>query len=97
MACVKGYKKTGIDPGWNNPEDHKPVHPLSRHSTDYYMSERTKKLPPIIWILLVYLDIPCHIDKLSRHQTNFFSFHLKALCHLGLVIIELMFPFLPTQ
>lgn len=46
---------------------------------------------------VVHLSVLCLTDKLSRCQTNFFSFHLKALCHLGLVNIEsILFPFSPT-
>lgn len=46
---------------------------------------------------VVHLSVLCLTDKLSRCQTNFFSFHLKALCHLGLVNIEsILFTFSPS-
>lgn len=91
------WKKKVLALDRNKPKSHLTIHSNSSHS--YGTSDVRNSLETVIHHLhtVVHFSVPCLTDKLSRCQTNFFSFQLKALCHLGLVNIEsIFFLFSPT-
>lgn len=87
---LKHIKGPGVDLRWNIPDDHETLYRI-------FHVRKNQNLSSIMWLFLVYLDVPCHTDKLCRHQTLLFNFHLKALCHVDLVNIKLIFPFPPNM
>lgn len=90
QLILKHIKGPVVDLRWNIPDGHETLYRI-------FHVRMNQNLSSTMWLFLVYVDVPCHTDKLSRHQTLFFNFHLKALCHLDQVNVKLIFSFSPNR